>query len=1057
MKINVKLLLFVGIIFPQIISATTIKISKTVPSQERVKKIHPLERKFSKPNFPDINKKGYNNLLVLMVDFIQDDNPLTTGDGKFMDSADAQDYPLSLGKPPHDQLFYNKHLRALKNYYLAASLGEFELEYDIFPAYTKGKISAYTLPRKMEYYYPYDGSQELVISRFEEYFTDVFTTADEDESIDFSQYEHFAIIHAGSDWQHDIIGDTPHDIPSFFIKIGDGKEVEVDNGAVTIEHACNIPETITQDIEIFEYENSPTEIYGYGVINAVLAHEFGHSLGFVDLYNTHNFRPAVGYFDIMDSGGLGLIGYLSDSSEEIYYIEGGLPILPGAWHRTLSWGESFENKGILKNINDFSFNEEIDILPAETKLQNDNTDTPYFIKFPISETEYLLIENRQVDPDGDGGTAIKVSNDERVFLYPTNNNDNPFDTLATYEYDYLLPGWLDYSSNAYGGGLLIWHIDNQILSENNNYANNSINTSYSNRAVKIIEADNIQDIGNLYSAYWRGTAYETYFKFKPLLDDSGFFMGWDDISSGGEYTGIFNNELSAYSEPQLKTNTNNPILFSIYDISSYAIGNNQERIMSFKYGINLFENTESYNVNDSILTINQPGMSNFFGLPYSEFSLITEDKLVINYHEHDSANWFTIEQPINLNDSPIDYTLTTDINNDYNSDYILTQDNKIFQYLNSNLSYLETSLTFPNKIWDSPLFLEDIDKLVVPTETALYIGSDSLNIGKAKCTYNNESVVANFEDKLNFINYESISVSDSYTIPQGCSDYYPVHYVDSLNIQKNASFIQNNDGDIYRIKNGNIKQIFNISPYSDQKPTQLALGKLLEGQIYLCFGVENYVFLISTDGTLVDNFPKLLENIEIMPESFPKIISFANKNILYFTTSEQGYIAVNENGEIEQTYSLYWNKPELENYFYYEDSNSRLYFTFSDNNNQFYHSHLTQNHNGVIWNGFKNGNYSLYFDTTAPADNDSLSLIAYAFPNPAQKETVRIRVKNAKESISIKIFDIAGNKIFTKQEENNNYNSQDIEWNIQNISSGIYFGIVKSGNELKKVKIAVEK
>jgi hypothetical protein len=31
------------------------------------------------------------------------------------------------------------------------------------------------------------------------------------------------IIHAGSDWQHDRMGDSPVDIPSFFIRVGKEK------------------------------------------------------------------------------------------------------------------------------------------------------------------------------------------------------------------------------------------------------------------------------------------------------------------------------------------------------------------------------------------------------------------------------------------------------------------------------------------------------------------------------------------------------------------------------------------------------------------------------------------------------------------------------------------------------------------------------------------------------------------------------------------------------------------------------------------------------------------
>jgi len=51
----------------------------------------------------------------------------------------------------------------------------------------------------------------------EEYFKTALETADSsDQEIDFARYGHYMIIHSGSDWQHDIMGDTPSDLPSFF-------------------------------------------------------------------------------------------------------------------------------------------------------------------------------------------------------------------------------------------------------------------------------------------------------------------------------------------------------------------------------------------------------------------------------------------------------------------------------------------------------------------------------------------------------------------------------------------------------------------------------------------------------------------------------------------------------------------------------------------------------------------------------------------------------------------------------------------------------------------------
>jgi hypothetical protein len=347
-----------------------------------------------------------------------------------------------------------------------------------------------------------------------------------------------------------------------------------------IDHACNVPETISQDIDSVP-EGDKTFVSNYGFINAVMVHEFGHSIGFADLYNTMNNSPQVGYYDIMDSGGAPLIG--ADLDDTIYWLEGIYPALPGSWSRIMAFEDDYRARGILKDITEFDLTEPINVLPSSKVFDANalNDSTAYIVKIPLNDTEYLLIENRQIDPDGDGGNVVMTSNDDRVILYPTYPLPNP-DNSNNYEYDFLLPGFTrpdqadEYTLN-YGGGLLVWHIDDAILAENDNYINNTVNIRHSNRAVKIIEADNIDDIGNPYSMFWQGTAYEPFFKYMPVIDEDENFQGWDDehiINSNGEleFIGqIFSEELSSTSLPALNNNNGDPSIFSIYDISSYPV------------------------------------------------------------------------------------------------------------------------------------------------------------------------------------------------------------------------------------------------------------------------------------------------------------------------------------------------------------------------------------------------------------------------------------------------------------------------------------------------------
>ncbi|HPR18717.1 MAG TPA: hypothetical protein PLD62_10785, partial [Candidatus Cloacimonadota bacterium] len=754
---------------------------------------HPVEKYFNKPYSADHSSRNFNKILVLLIDFPEDTDAQSTGNGKFM--QEVGDYPMTIGRPPHDYNYFVTQMEALRYYYLAVSYGSFDADYDVFPQSETGNFSAYTLPNQMRYYNPPGANDVQMISRFEEYFQDIFTTADQDDAIDFSQYEHFIVIHAGSDYQHDVNGDTPVDIPSFFITVGTNKEVTVDNGIV-INHACNVPETITQDIS-FDPNESPTYFYDYGVINAVLVHEFGHSLGFVDLYNTYNNTPQVGYYDIMDSGGSTGIVY-QWNADSLYVVEGVFPALPGAWTRQLAFEDDFRARGILKDISEFDLSRPITVLPSSLIYDAAAlTDTSaYFIKVPLNETEYLLIENRQVDPDGDGGASVIGSNDGRIILCPSYLNSN---VGPNYEYDYILPGFMDADYNSYGGGLLVWHIDNSILEENNNFANNSVNTDYYNRAVKIVEADNIDDIGNPYSLYWYGTEYDPFYKYMPIIDEEGYFTGWDDetiLNTNGEleFIGeIFSDELSSTSAPALFTNTGDPSIFSLMNISSYSIEYNEERSMSFHFGIQSFDVTEKIAEFDSLADIGFVGGM----MSFPTFPVLADDQITFYSLLQDNwANDFGISLPFTgAADFPILYC---DYNNNGQNCFEAVQDNSVFSISLNSID--ETS--YDNNLSDAPMLIKDwtFPTLVIPTADSLYFyynnQTSSLPIGKAILAFDGNYLIAASKGMIDFCNDPAVNNSIKYQVK--IADYEPVYrpvsYVDSQNNDYNATFVQDQKG-----------------------------------------------------------------------------------------------------------------------------------------------------------------------------------------------------------------------------------------------------------------------
>ncbi len=84
-----------------------------------------------------------------------------------------------------------------------------------------------------------------------------------------------------------------------------------------------IPETVSQD----DFT---------GALNGVMAHEFGHQLGFFDLYDVFSGMPQVGLFSLMDSGD-GQFGTVGDPYNEggVIAVRGILPASLDPWHKIL--------------------------------------------------------------------------------------------------------------------------------------------------------------------------------------------------------------------------------------------------------------------------------------------------------------------------------------------------------------------------------------------------------------------------------------------------------------------------------------------------------------------------------------------------------------------------------------------------------------------------------------------------------------------------------------------------------------------------------------------------
>jgi len=413
--------------------------------------------------------------------------------------------------PPHDKDYFEAHLRGLSEYYGIQSDGRLTIDGQVLPP---GDEDCYKLSDLADYapgeggYWTIDGLETLV--------RDIIALADAETAADpfgpqLADYDdddpltYVIFVHSGADWQSDINLDSPNDIPTFFVALGEPVELtstDTDTGETGLLSECSIiPETTSQDGWL-------------GSIAGALYHEFGHALGLPDIYDTTTGLPAVGFWDLMDSGpnliaNVGLYHPTIPDSIVTYSVAGLLPPSLSAWCRWyLGWLETDILGGAETEVH----------LPAVQVRRNtyiswysgssvDGDPYDFDAAYPqalvggVSPREFFLLENRWVPltagalPDVTGVGFVR-DGDTGVFLYmggdwfdPDGGGPIEGGWRNTGMYDFFLPD----------GGLLVWHVNQNRIDAN--LEDNTINGE--GDGLRLLESDGIQDVG-VFDAYVLG-------------------------------------------------------------------------------------------------------------------------------------------------------------------------------------------------------------------------------------------------------------------------------------------------------------------------------------------------------------------------------------------------------------------------------------------------------------------------------------------------------------------------------------------------------------------------
>ncbi len=491
-------------------------------------------------------KAGTDTLRVLIVriGFAADrsgDLTSVTTDGNFQLTPDPA---VHIDPPPHDRAFYESHLYGLSQYYTFQSGGRLVIRGRVLPGVDN---DCYRLSDLADYGPGAGGG--WTIERLEWLVRDMIAAADTGlvaDGLDLSDFDdshpftYVIFVHAGGDLQSDVNGDSPNDVPTFFISLGEPAALR---GGGTLSECSVIPESTTQD--------------GYlGSIAAALYHEFGHALGLVDIYDTSSGLPSAGIWTLMDAGTnlAANVGFPTPTpgypdSIEVATVTGLLPPSLGAWDKWfLGWLETETLAGGPDAIR----------LPAVQiprtsdeylRYRNAGFDLqltdPQALVAGVSRREFFLLENRWVPMSGaelpeQEGIGLLRDQQTGVILYLAGDDpdgDGPEPPRNTGMYDFFMPD----------GGLLVWHVNQQRIEAS--LADNTVNAD--GDGLRLVEADGIQDIGVIdpYVLGFWGTSRDPFHAGKPGSPATGVALGQEGAPSSRAFdrawTGVTLADISA--------------------------------------------------------------------------------------------------------------------------------------------------------------------------------------------------------------------------------------------------------------------------------------------------------------------------------------------------------------------------------------------------------------------------------------------------------------------------------------------------------------------------------
>ncbi len=963
-------------------------------------------------------------VLAIRVEFQVDNEPTTTGDGTFNLTENTE--PFRIDPTPHDRSYFQDHLLFLKNYYLAVSNGALVVEGDVFPL---GQNDAYQLPNQMNFYNP-NSTEDAINTGLATLVRDAITTADADPAIRFGDYDSYMIFHAGVGRDIDVgLDETPQDIPSLFVTreflstyLGI-EGISVDDGATTVRSGIILPETESQEgIELG--------------LNGIIVSNFGSQLGWLDLFSPETGRSGVGRFAVMDAG--------------LFNGDGLLPALPMAWTRVEA---GWETPQVILQAQQDEFT--INHAASETGTR--------VYQIPINANEYFLLENRYSGtPNLDSLQNVMIDErNELVSMREVLETHLPNQAVFSDSTGVLID--IDnFDRGLPGGGVLIWHIDEQVIAAKR--ATNRINADPAFRGVDLEEADGSQDIGEEFEIIDGGAGSEIGTSLDPWYADNNAPLYEDDPA------GTFSLE----SVPNSRSNYNRAN--SHIAVSNFS---NRAEVMTFRVSINFFQQNYPLAIDPQTRgTIRSLKSADLRSDGDDELIALTDQGQILVFDGNGLTNWGDdIGEPVVVPaQAQLIYPPAIFGTAGFTEGIVVLSENTAYGYSFNTVARTLDSLfivPIPSTITTHPIARQ------VNHQIEISFGAVDGNVytlsGVADWALSTSDGIGKPVAALHFIDEPNPYVlatdgtvyRDGNLVLDAAADLLQPFGETAVAVNPGGRFWQFDEPDREFSEDGIHRFDSNPIQFAARDRGVLALKNAVVG--------NNQLYVFNENFTLQQNFPVPLYTTPLETNMFisPLVGSFPNSSgdpvpgILYLDPA--GVIsAVDLAGETLPDFPLAIGDSII--------SAPAILDVDGDGDHEL--ACVTVGGDLFMWD-FTAGGQAAWSQQYATAGNanrpgeiipgepePAASLLpenaAYNWPNPNRDNVTFIRYRlNEAAEVSIKIYDLAGDLVKTFDGPGEARTDNEVRWDLSDVQSGVYLGRIEANgggqNEVRIIKIAVVK